>query len=477
MIKNERQYRITKAQANTFTKSLQNLQAVDPVERQRDPLRFQLQEAAVRSQLDDLITALKEYEALRANPGRIEADLDSLPRSLIQARIAAGLSHQELAARLGLKEQQIQRYEATDYEGVSIDRIREVFHAIGVQVRNELTLPTAPRSIGQIFKKLQTVGISKEFVERRLLGGTWPDTASEPIVAKLTELLERIYNWSPDQLVSTEPLSLENAVLASVRYKSPGGASRPLRNAYTIYAHYLSLLVLQCVETTVQRPLPGSPADVSRLISQRAREGEELYLESVLDFVWSLGIPVLPLRDPGAFHGAWWRINGRDIIVVKQTTASLARWIIDILHEYFHALSEPEAVDSAVIEESDPSGPDLTSDLEQRATEFAVSVALEERQEELAEACVKAAHGKVQWLKTAVPQVAMREGVDVGMLANYLAYRLSFQNVNWWPTAQNLQPTGDDPWSVVSQYLRKRIDMSVLAPLDRDLLTQALAEG
>ena len=55
--------------------------------------------------------------------------------------------------------------------------------------------------------------------------------------------------------------------------------------------------------------------------------------EHTLRYVWSLGIPVLPLRDPGAFHGACWRIDGRNIIVLKQRTLSLARWLADLLHE------------------------------------------------------------------------------------------------------------------------------------------------
>ncbi len=41
--------------------------------------------------------------------------LDALPKVLIQGRIAAGLTQEDLAARLGLKPQQIQRYEASDY--------------------------------------------------------------------------------------------------------------------------------------------------------------------------------------------------------------------------------------------------------------------------------------------------------------------------------------------------------------------------
>jgi ribosome-binding protein aMBF1 (putative translation factor) len=49
--------------------------------------------------------------------------LDELLRAIIEARIAAGLSQKELAERLELKEQQIQRYEATDYRSASLTRL------------------------------------------------------------------------------------------------------------------------------------------------------------------------------------------------------------------------------------------------------------------------------------------------------------------------------------------------------------------
>ena len=67
-----------------------------------------------------------------------------LPEALIRARIAAGLSQKELAGRLGLKEQQIQRYEARRYAGASLDRIQAVADALGMQIHERVVLPTGP---------------------------------------------------------------------------------------------------------------------------------------------------------------------------------------------------------------------------------------------------------------------------------------------------------------------------------------------
>ena len=64
------------------------------------------------------------------------ADIDAL----VKARIARRLTHKALAERMNLAEQQIQRYEATGYAGVSIERLQEAADALNVRVNEVLTL-------------------------------------------------------------------------------------------------------------------------------------------------------------------------------------------------------------------------------------------------------------------------------------------------------------------------------------------------
>jgi ribosome-binding protein aMBF1 (putative translation factor) len=115
VIKNERQYRITKAQAERFERTLSEVPAQPSRGGPRALHKAQLD--GLKSQLDDLRGEMREYEALRSGKRRSLAleSIEELPKTLIQARIAAGLSQEELAAKLGLKPQQIQRYEATNY--------------------------------------------------------------------------------------------------------------------------------------------------------------------------------------------------------------------------------------------------------------------------------------------------------------------------------------------------------------------------
>ena len=75
--------------------------------------------------------------------------LTELPDALIQARAAAGLSQEALARRLGLKKQQVQRWEATRYAGVGVERLQAVADALGVRIREQVLLPSAASEIAQ----------------------------------------------------------------------------------------------------------------------------------------------------------------------------------------------------------------------------------------------------------------------------------------------------------------------------------------
>jgi ribosome-binding protein aMBF1 (putative translation factor) len=143
MIKNERQYRISKAQVAKFREALAALT------RTRlgrvHPALVKAQREAVESQLEDLLAEVREYEGIGAGRPRAMQlrSLDQIPEALIRARIAKGLTQKQLAERIGLKEQQIQRYEATDYATASFDRIRQVIRALDLRVKRAVALDAA----------------------------------------------------------------------------------------------------------------------------------------------------------------------------------------------------------------------------------------------------------------------------------------------------------------------------------------------
>jgi HTH-type transcriptional regulator / antitoxin HipB len=53
---------------------------------------------------------------------------------MIRARIAVGMTQKELAEKIGVQEQQIQRYEANNYRAVGFDRLQEVMFALDITI-------------------------------------------------------------------------------------------------------------------------------------------------------------------------------------------------------------------------------------------------------------------------------------------------------------------------------------------------------
>jgi ribosome-binding protein aMBF1 (putative translation factor) len=141
LIKNEKQYRISKTQVRRFEDALAELAA------QRRPAKitlrlWQAQREAAERQLQNLRDQVVGYERLHWGQDKhliLEA-VEDLPKTLIQARIASGMTQEGLALRLGLKTQQVQRYEATEYESASFARIRKVVAALGLRMPKPVRL-------------------------------------------------------------------------------------------------------------------------------------------------------------------------------------------------------------------------------------------------------------------------------------------------------------------------------------------------
>ena len=231
---------------------------------------------------------------------------------------------------------------------------------------------------------------------------------------------------------------------------------------------------LQCIEISgSELPRKSIPSKANDIRSSIISSYGSLSIKNVLNYIWDLGIPVLPLNDPGAFHGACWRVDGRSIIVLKQQTLSEAKWLFDLLHELGHARQHPDQQEFAVIE-SGVIGQDQKRE-EQEASTFAGNILLDGRAEELTKKCVEAAKGAVERLKTIVSQIAIQENFPVDVLANYIAFRLSLQKIDWWGAAQNLQTLSTAHWEIARDIFLERVNLDNLNEIDRDLLIRAIS--
>lgn len=463
MIKNERQFKVTRAQLDRFRAALEDLEA----QPETHPIRRRLELDTARSQIAELQHQLDEYTGVRDGtvPVGAPADLAELPRYLIRQRIAAGLTQRDLGERLGLKEQQIQRYEAEDWAGASLRRLIDAADAVGLHLDGH---PERSASIDErrIFRGLAAQGLDRNFIARRLRPKTDDDLAD---VVDLTARLNRIYEWAPSAVMRGELDEPQPSLALANSFKLPKRYDEAKTRAYTVYSQYLALLALDATPHLQRTPLPTKAGHFRSLVLDTFTTVD---YNAILETAWRHGVAVLPLADPGSFHAVLWRAHGRNVIILKQQNRSPSRWAFDLLHELRHVEEEPDQATYAVID--DESATDDKREIV--ANRFAGNVLLDGRAEELAEIAVEAATNSVERLKAVVPRVAADHDVDTADLANYLAYRLSTQGINWWGTAHNLQDGGADPWQLARRRFLAECDLTRLAPLDRDLLLQALED-
>src|SRR3546814_20601475 len=95
------------------------------------PLIAKAQQEGLRSQLGDLEQSISRFERLRE--GKVRelscASLAKLGSTLIEARIASGLTQRALAAKMGVKEQQIQRYEQEGYRSETLVPLAKILES------------------------------------------------------------------------------------------------------------------------------------------------------------------------------------------------------------------------------------------------------------------------------------------------------------------------------------------------------------
>jgi len=135
MILNERQYKITKKQVDNFSKHLIEINkdlTIDSVKKKF----LNIQKQAIESEIENLNDEINEYEQIKSGNSKVfdATTLNDLPLILIKARIAHGLSQKQLADKLGLKEQQIQRYESELYASASLTRLVEIANSLDLKI-------------------------------------------------------------------------------------------------------------------------------------------------------------------------------------------------------------------------------------------------------------------------------------------------------------------------------------------------------
>ncbi len=144
MITNEKQYKISKRKFNELNEHLDKTKK----EVEKNPLRNQLILASLNSSKNEIENDILLYESLKKSKECIlkERLISELPSVITEYKIVSGLTQKEFSEILGLKEQQLQRYESESFKGVTFKNLLRFLDLIGLEIKIKETRMTRSRS-------------------------------------------------------------------------------------------------------------------------------------------------------------------------------------------------------------------------------------------------------------------------------------------------------------------------------------------
>ena len=170
MIYSDKQYRISSGELEKLKEALE---ATEIREADQEWLKVAEMEA-LKSQIAEIESELAHYNLLKTGQISFAKSfaLESLPSILIQARIASQMSQSGLATKLGLKPQQIQRYESSEYMGASLARLIEISRHLGVHF--EGLFETDQEACGSLFSwKTADDVVWRQFPYKEMIKRKW----------------------------------------------------------------------------------------------------------------------------------------------------------------------------------------------------------------------------------------------------------------------------------------------------------------
>ena len=140
MIQNNRQFNVTKGQISKLDSALA---LTRQAKGKMDTRIYRAMIAGIESQIDELREQLLEFEELKAARALSLQSVTDLPSILVKARVALGYTQKDLANKLNLSPQQIQKYEATGYRSASLSRVLKIMGALHLDFETEIPLKSA----------------------------------------------------------------------------------------------------------------------------------------------------------------------------------------------------------------------------------------------------------------------------------------------------------------------------------------------
>ena len=166
---NEKEAREARARISRLSEALHSEHAMEPVVAGLPPEVVSQVSRMMKAERERLTQAVEAYEAAKETqkPTALKALVNQEPGlMLIVARIANGYSQKDLAWRLGVKEQQVQRWEAERYGQISLKNYNRVAALLGVRLTADMPDQPAFRGLDKVID-----GVSKSEIKKILKHG------------------------------------------------------------------------------------------------------------------------------------------------------------------------------------------------------------------------------------------------------------------------------------------------------------------
>jgi len=142
MIKNEHQLMVTMSWVEKFQQAINSLYQNEE-KRLLDLEGWQLLIDSYFAHIKNLRSEIAEYKSLKNHNTEtplvlqtVNLNIDDIGEIIIKVRIAKKITEKELAALVGLTEEQVRKYENKDYQNASFDTVIAVADALGIKLQH-----------------------------------------------------------------------------------------------------------------------------------------------------------------------------------------------------------------------------------------------------------------------------------------------------------------------------------------------------
>ncbi|MFH5774391.1 ImmA/IrrE family metallo-endopeptidase [Paracoccus sp. NGMCC 1.201697] len=316
---NEKEAREARGRIVRLSEALNSENALEPVVAGLPPEVISQVSRMMKAERDRLAKSIAAYEEAKEtrSPSALKALINQDPGlMLIVARIANGHSQKDLAWRLGIKEQQVQRWEAERYAQISLKNYNRVAMLLGVRLSADMPDDPAFRGLDKVIDDVSKPEIKKILKHGRDNGWFDEDFSEEQLRRFIAE--NRIDFGSPGLLRTGLNIidHTEDVMLHAWRARVTARA----REAFDAKEDCHEPLELKWIPDLVR--LSREQDGPRRAVSMLADRGITLIIEAQ--------IPGLKI------DGAAFIVDGRPVIGMTLRTDTVDNFWFTLMHELAH---------------------------------------------------------------------------------------------------------------------------------------------